>query len=247
MTDLHAHILPGLDDGPETIEESIDMIYAAFENGTDRIFATSHGNCYPYSMEDYYKVLETLRKRLKDYQIPVEILPGMELFFDHHLCERLERKEVITMNHGNYILLEFDFQEHPEQVSQAIYQIQALGYQVILAHPERYDCMQDNPDFIYDLIQRDCAMQVNKGSISGAFGGRAARLAYGMLRSNLVQIIASDAHDDSYRTISMKRTWRFLKEEFSWGYAELLLEQNPCRIMNNEEIRTLQPHHLTFV
>ncbi|KLU72818.1 MAG: hypothetical protein RHS_1515 [Robinsoniella sp. RHS] len=247
MTDIHAHILPGLDDGPETVEESIDMIYTAYENGTDRIFAASHGNCYPYSTVDYYEVLEYLRKKLKGYQIPVEILPGMELYFDDHLCEKLDRKEVITMNHGSYVLLEFDFRERPQQVNQAICQIQAIGYRVILAHPERYYFMQDNPEFIYELIKQDCAMQINKGSLFGEFGTYAARLAYAMLRSNLVQLVASDAHGYAGRTISMDRIRRFLIKEFSVEYAELLLEKNPDRIINNEEIQTLQPHHLTFI
>ena len=151
------------------------------------------------------------------------------------------------MNHGSYVLLEFDFRERPQQVNQAICQIQAIGYRVILAHPERYYFMQDNPEFIYELIKQDCAMQINKGSLFGEFGTYAARLAYAMLRSNLVQVVASDAHGYAGRTICMDRIRRFLIKEFSVEYAELLLEKNPDRIINNEEIQTLQPHHLTFI
>lgn len=247
MTDIHAHILPGLDDGPETVEESIDMICMAYENGTDRIFAASHGNFYSYTQQEYWEALEYLRMRLKGYQIPVELYPGMELYYDEHLCEKLDHREVIPMNQGSYILLEFDFREHPEQVHQAVRQVQEKGYRIILAHPERYDFMQDNPELIYDLIQRDCAMQINKGSIFGEFGACAGRLAYGMLRSNLVQVIASDAHGYAGRTISMERISRFLRTEFSTEYADLLLKENPNRIIRNEEILTLQPHHLTLV
>lgn len=90
-------------------------------------------------------------------------------------------------------------------------------------------------------------MQINKGSLFGEFGTYAARLAYAMLRSNLVQVVASDAHGYAGRTISMDRIRRFLIKEFSVEYAELLLEKNPDRIINNEEIQTLQPHHLTFI
>ena len=105
MTDIHAHILPGLDDGPETVEESIDMICMAYENGTDRIFAASHGNFYPYTLQEYWETFHDLRMRLKGYQIPVELYPGMELYYDEHLCEKLDRREVAAMNHGSYILL----------------------------------------------------------------------------------------------------------------------------------------------
>lgn len=247
MTDIHAHILPGLDDGPETVEESIDMIGMAWENGTDRIFAASHGNCYPYTPQDYWEALEYLQMRLKSYQIPVALYPGMELYYDEHLCEKLERREAVTMNHGSYILLEFDFWQRPQQVHQAVCRVQEKGYRVILAHPERYYFMQDNPELIYDFIQQDCAMQINKGSIFGEFGASAASLAYGMLRSNLVQVIASDAHGYAGRTISMERISRFLRTEFSQEYADLLLKVNPDRIIHNEEILTLQPHHLTLV
>ncbi|WP_394925898.1 tyrosine-protein phosphatase [uncultured Robinsoniella sp.] len=247
MTDIHVHILPGLDDGPETVEESIEMICMAYENGTDRIFAASHGNYYPYTPNEYWEAFEHLQRRLMGYQIPVELYPGMELYYDEHLCEKLERREVVTMNRGSYILLEFDFEESPQQVLQAVSQMQEKGYRVILAHPERYYFMQDNPEFIYDLIQRDCAMQINKGSIFGEFGTGAGRLAYAMLRSNLVQMVASDAHGYEGRTISMERISRFLRKEFSKEYAELLLKENPDRVIHNEEILTFVPHHLALV
>ncbi|WP_394922848.1 tyrosine-protein phosphatase [uncultured Robinsoniella sp.] len=246
MTDIHAHILPGLDDGPETVEESIDMICMAYENGTDQIFAASHGNFYPYTLQEYWAAFHYLRMRLKGYHIPVKLYPGMELYYDEHLCEKLDRREVVTMNHGSYILLEFDFRECSEQVNRAVRQVQEMGFRVILAHPERYYFLQDNPEIIYDLIQQDCAMQINKGSIFGEFGASAGRLAYGMLRSNLVQVIASDAHAYTGRAISMERIYRFLRTEFSPEYADLLLKENPDRIIHNEEILTMKPHHLRF-
>lgn len=153
MVDLHLHILPGLDDGAEDLETAVRMAKMAAHSGVFHMAATSHGNYYDYTLEEYRESFERLQRELVIRQIPVKLYPGMEIFMDENAGDLLECRELLTLNGTKYVLIEFDFEENVEKVCKYVDDLQNRRYNVVLAHPERYTFIQKDPEFAYFLAQ----------------------------------------------------------------------------------------------
>lgn len=244
MIDGHIHILPELDDGAKSLEDSLNMAMIAVESGVEAVIATSHGNYYSYTVEEYWKQFYRLEQALQRYGIPLELYSGMELFVDDALCQRLEKGEVLSINEGDTILVEFDMEEEPSYVYEKIKELQEAGWRVILAHPERYRWIQNDLDFAYELYLADCAMQLNFGSLLGKFGEREKKTANLLLKAHLIQLIGTDAHSSDWRNPSMKGLRTYLNREISGEYMNLLLNQNPIRLLKNKEMYALQARRI---
>jgi len=170
MVDLHMHILPGLDDGASSMEESIRMARQAAAGGVNYIAASSHGNYYDYTVQEYVRKFRLLQKELNRQQIPVKIFPSMEIFMNERAMQLIRDRELLFINHTRYLMIEFDFRESPERVCRMVADLQQMKYNIILAHPERYTFIQEDPELAYYLAERGCVLQVNKGSVLGEFG-----------------------------------------------------------------------------
>ena len=177
MVDLHTHILPHLDDGAFDLETSVRMADLAARSGVFHMAATSHGNYYDYTLEEYRENFERLQAELRDREIPVKLYSGMEIFMDEKAADLLDLGELLTLNGTRYVLVEFDFEENVEKVYKYIADLQTRRYNIVLAHPERYLFVQRDPEFAYFLAEQGCALQVNKGSVLGQFGRRCRNLA----------------------------------------------------------------------
>ena len=229
MVDLHMHILPGLDDGSDSMEESIRMARLAAESGVNYIAASSHGNCYDYTLADYEKQFAGLQRELDRQKIPVKLYHAMEILMNRNAQQLLEEGKLLSVNHTGYLLIEFDFDENPERVYRMVAYLQRMKYNVILAHPERYSFVQADPEIAYYLAERGCVLQVNKGSILGEMGSECQRMAEMMLEDGIVQVIASDAHDSQYRTPQMDELIRYLKKRYTSMEIKMWLSENPSR------------------
>lgn len=236
MIDIHAHILPGLDDGAATVQEALDMIVMAYDSGVAGITAVVHGDCAFERMDEYKQCIKKLRYILKEMDIPAALYSGMEICMEEGTIERLRQGKLLTMNQTRYVLIEFAFDENIRFVFDSVYRLQKEGYKVIIAHPERYYFFQEEPHLIYDFVRKECVMQVNKGSILGEFGRNEQRLSYQILASNLAGAVASDAHGTRFRNSSMAEVKNILCREFSNAYAELLLMENPVRILRDQDV-----------
>lgn len=241
MIDIHTHILPNLDDGADSIEESLAMAELAADSGTRGIVASSHGNLGGYTLKDYFQAFMNFRKILKEERIPLEVYPGMEVFMDEHAIERLKKEELLTINNTEYVLVEFSFQEHLWVVNEYLQVLLEEGFIPVVAHLERYDCIQNHPQAAYKWAENGCALQVNKGSLLGAFGSKVKEISRSLLAHNLVHVIASDAHSSESRNPSMGNIYRFLDEMVSERYRDVLLWDNPSRILSGKEILSPQP------
>lgn len=124
MVDLHLHILPGLDDGAEDLETAVRMAKMAAHSGVFHMAATSHGNYYDYTLEEYRESFERLQRELVIRQIPVKLYPGMEIFMDENAGDLLECRELLTLNGTKYVLIEFDFEENVEKVCKYVDDLQ---------------------------------------------------------------------------------------------------------------------------
>ena len=240
MIDLHAHILPGLDDGSPDLETSVLMAAVAAESGVTHLVATPHSN-QRGAFENYASTalqvrFDCLRTAVHEAGIPLELSLGMEIFGTGDVLQLLHDGRLLTLGGGRYLLIEFGFHEDPLRIERLLDALLADGYWPVVAHPERYYGLQRMPNYLFDWANRGIVLQVNKGSLFGRFGRGAQALAGAMLAHGLVGCIASDAHRPDVRTPDLSAAWDYLAERFSEPLAEQLLTRNPMHILRSEPL-----------
>ncbi len=241
MIDIHTHILPGIDDGSTSLEESIIMASMAVKSGVDTVVVTPHGWNGNTNIEKYWAAYRQLEIALSDNNIPLKLVSGMEILLTEGVLDAIENKNLLSINDTKYLLVEFNFEEEAWVAEYYLQMLQEAGYNPIVAHPERYRFMHRNPELAYEWVRQDYVLQANKDSILGRFGSRCQRLAVEFLNHNLIQVVASDTHGIERRTPRMNGVQALLENEFSPIYANMLLEENPKRIIHGEEVITFAP------
>lgn len=241
MLDIHTHILPGVDDGAGEWEDALEMAYIAMEAGSKGVVASAHGNIGDLTVRTYIRTLREFRRVLKEREIPLKVFSGMEVFMGPDVAEKLDRKELLTLNNSRYVLVEFDFWEEVWTANYYLECLEEAGYIPVIAHPERYTFVQKNPQEVFGWVMNGYVIQVNKGSFVGAFGRKEQNTAMSLLRHHLVHVIASDAHGTRHRTPDMGGTVWFLSEYIEEEYLDLLLEKNPRHILKDEEVENYPP------
>ena len=239
MIDLHSHILPQQDDGAQSLEQSLAMARMAVDSGVTAIVGTPH--CVGDRRREVFGAWQLLREALREMGIPLTLYLGMEIYGTPDTSGLLLGGELFTLNGSRYPLIEFSFRSDGWEETQILESICREGYRPVVAHPERYAFLWEEPQLVERWKEMGCLLQVNRGSLLGRFGSRIQEMAGRLLERGYVTVIASDAHSHRARTPSMADVRRLLQEEFSPEYAWLLLEENPRRIIENEEIPTAQP------
>lgn len=236
MIDIHTHILPGVDDGAEDIYDSIEMAAMAYENGTTVIVATPHCNIpgmyANYFGKEYCHVFQKTKEILKREVPQITLLAGMEVFTTEEVPRLLTEGKIFPINRTRYILMEFDFGEDPDFADEILRQVKEVRAIPVIAHAERYEFIQDDPEIAYQWTKKGYEIQINKGSFMGRFGQRAQRAAYELLNHNLVTAVASDAHSPIQRTTCMADAYDYLSEEYPEEYLDVLFDKNPQNICN---------------
>lgn len=245
MVDLHCHILPNVDDGAASAAVACEMARHALRSGVDTIVATPHRNLYGarlgHRQGDTRRVLALFRALLRQEGIALNILPGAELFAHRsNLLHLLKTRCYATLNHSRYLLVEFNFTEDGREISELLSMIAHFGLVPVVAHPERYFAVQDDPALVADWFARGYVIQLNKGSLLGRLGQGAHDTSLFLLHGGLAHVIASDAHDPVYRPTGFVSLLRFLEQECPPPYTRLLLEDNPRRIISDRPIRGIQ-------
>lgn len=240
MTDIHCHILFGLDDGSAGLDESVKMASLAYSGGTRRIIATPHCNI-PDSYRNYWNDdindrLLALRHAVEKEGIDIKIYPGNEIFCAGRFISLLKHGALRTLNDSRYALVEFDFDEYSASAYMKLEQLAAEGYVPVVAHPERYGFTAEEPDAVMRLKDIGCLLQVNKGSLKGAFGYEARRTALRIMDERLADFVASDAHSPYMRTPYLADADEMISEMYSDDYARLVLWDNPAAVIEDKKI-----------
>ena len=238
MIDIHCHILPGLDDGSQNIADSIAMARLACSSGVSAIVATPHCN-HPQSGENYVsqelvRSFMALDAALREQDIPLQLYSGAEILCTPETPELLRRKMLPTIANTRYLLCEFFFDEPLDYMDAMLTSLTAEGVTPVIAHPERYFAVQENRDHIGRWFDQGYIIQMNKGSILGRLGRDACLTAQWMLDNGAVHICASDAHGVTVRTPHMAGLREFFEENYSPRCAEILLYENPWRLIHGE-------------
>ena len=234
MRDIHCHILPDVDDGPEELRDALSMGRMAADCGVRDIITTPH---FRGTEEDlvllprFVEARETLQKALDREEIPLTLHPGAEILCLPETVELARRKQLPTLGDSGYVLCEFFFDAPFEYMDRILSDIAAAGYKIVVAHPERYETVIRDPRAARHWFRKGYVIQLNKGSLLGAFGGRVQSAARWLLDGGFVHVIASDAHSPNRRTTDLSYLRAWLLERYPGEYAGLLLEENPGRIL----------------
>lgn len=245
MIDIHTHVLPGVDDGSSSMDESMEMLSLAEESGVKVLVTTPHCNIPDvfdnYVSEDLKKRWHRMETEAKRIGIGLKLCRGMEIFATEELPDLLTEGRVWTLNGTKYFLVEFDFGEDPDFCRYILRRCRDRGFWPIIAHPERYIFVQEDPEIAYEWCRMGYGLQLNKGSLLGKFGREAQITAELLADHGLAACVASDAHSPYQRTTHMGQIREFLTEQFDEAYARLLLEENPLRILAGRHLLGLEP------
>lgn len=239
MIDLHSHILPELDDGAQSLRDSLAMARVAVESGVTTMVATPH--CAEERVREVYMTWKLLREALRENEIPLRLFLGMEIFGTPDTAQMLLEGKLITLNGSRYPLIEFPFRSGGEEETRVLRSVRRAGFRPVVAHPERYACIQRNPELINMWCRMGCLFQINRGSLLGRFGLHAQETAWELVDRGFATVIASDAHSATVRTPWMEDIREQLTREISPECARVLLQDNPRKIVKNEEIPPVQP------
>jgi protein-tyrosine phosphatase len=205
MIDLHCHVLPAIDDGPGTLEESVRLARVAAAEGTRVLAATCHvSHRYPTTAAEMKQGVERVNAALREQGIPVEVVTGAEVAPE--ILPRLERDELerLTLGGGPYLLLEAPLSAVGGELEEAVRALQADGFGIVLAHPERCPSFHREPDRIRALVATGVLCSVTASSFTGRFGRPVQSLTKRLLEEGLVHNVASDAHDAEVRPPALR-------------------------------------------
>jgi protein-tyrosine phosphatase len=234
VIDLHTHVLPGIDDGPETIEGSLALVRAAAASGTRVMVATPHVNWHHHNDADTIERLTgELNERLSAEGIAVEIRTGAEIAMTR--AEEIGPEEIgrLRLGGGPWVLLEPPFTPIVTGLDGVVATLQRAGHRVVLAHPERCPALHREPQMVESLVRSGVLTSVTAGSLVGRFGGEVRRFARRLVDQGLVHNVASDAHDAVKRPPGMAAE---LAESGYGALADWLTRAVPAAILSGDEI-----------
>ena len=231
MIDLHLHLLPGIDDGAQSIDESQAMLAGLRELGFRSVVATPHLLDRLHSEDQWRIAAAHAEVAAAAAAYGVNVALGYEVALTPDLPARLAAGEPVTLAGSRAILVELPVVGWPTYTESALFALQTAGYRPLLAHPERYAAVQQEPDLALDLVSRGILLQVTLGSFVGLFGKRAQKLAELLLRQQAIHILASDAHSAGHRLTAVAQARRRVVHLAGERAALALIDDNPRALL----------------
>lgn len=193
--DFHSHLIPGIDDGAKSMDQSLEMLQGLQELGYHTVITTPHihKSYYFNTAEGIQEGARGVREAMAEKDIHLEFRAAAEYFLDDHFLELLEQKALLTLD-GKRVLIEMSFRVEYMGLREVLFQMQARGYQPVLAHPERYRYFWKSPHVFEDLKSRGCELQLNMGSLFGFYSPEAQNTAEKLLNQQLYDFIGTDLH-----------------------------------------------------
>lgn len=246
MIDFHTHILPNVDDGANCINETIALLQEAKRAGFETVILTPHyiESYYEANVNERIKLINSIKELLKKNRIDIKLALGNEIYITNNINQLIKEKRACTINNTRYVLFELPFNTNPINLYELIYDILQNGYIPILAHPERYEFVQQNPRIINDLIEKGVLMQANYGSFIGQYGEKAQVIIKKLLKNNMIHFLGTDVHRKNtiYNKIPkiLFEIEKFIGaeqlEQITTINPKLVLEDKLIEIGNQEEV-----------
>ena len=239
MIDIHCHILPGLDDGSKSMEETLEIIRQLEMAGFKTLIATPHvieGREF-LSPAEILCAVEQVRKHVAEAGISIEILPGAENYIFPDLAKWAREGKLMTLgNTGRYLLVELPMLEIPHYTEQVLFELQVQGLIPVLAHPERNKGLIDQPCYLLDWAKKGILYQLNLRSLGGRYGPQSQELAEVMLKSQLIHFVGSDAHRPSQRDSVYLEALQGIRATFGEEPFQEVALRNPQAILSGKAL-----------
>ncbi len=227
MIDLHSHILPSVDDGAQTIEDSVKMAHQARQEGITTIYATPHhlNGRYENERENVIERVATLNAEFEQRNIDLTVLPGQEIRINGDIESILEERTAMPLgDETKYILVELPSSQVPRYTKDKLFELQRMGYQPVIVHPERNSAFVKHPNILYEFVKRGTLTQLTASSVGGKFGKKIQSFCFQLIEANLVHFIASDAHNTTTRGFYMEEAYDIIGKRYGDFIVELFKE-----------------------
>lgn len=244
MLDLHCHILPGIDDGAQNLDDSLDLARKAVEQGITHILCTPHHHNGKYLNPKYDVITRVadLQKELDLREIPITLFEGQEVRIFPEIVSAIEEDEILFCDTTDkYILIEFPSQEAPAYAIHLLGELVAMGKTPIIVHPERNGTFIKDPNLLIDYLDMGCLAQLTAPSIIGKFGKTIQETAEKMVEAGLVQMVASDAHHIKKRTFYMEEAFNYIRDNYGEEKVQAF-EETARAILNGDQV-SFEPYH----
>ena len=251
MIDLHAHIVPGVDDGARSLSDSLEMARMAAKSGVTILAATSHGEFSRKDPGEYLRLyrerLLLLRRKAREEGIPLKIVSGMEILLEERTVACAGEYRLPSLHAGRWSLVEFPFDITGRQARMLLDAMLRKGYHLILAHPERYDFVKKDPGCVREIVGDRVLLQINKGSLLRELGERSFQTADWLVSRGLADLIASDAHDPVLRTPDLGGIRDAVELRYGRQTAAKLLWRTPAKILKDADLFGFHPSTTTRI
>lgn len=244
MIDLHVHVLPGLDDGPESVSESIEMCRMALSDGVKTVVATPHmrAGCYDNDRDKVLEAVDKLRVILKENRISLTVLAGSDVHIDRDLAKLIEKRVALTVNDNmRHIMIELPSEVVPPNLWEWTFRMARAGFTPILTHPERNIATHRSMDVVREWVRRGGLVQVTAMSLTGEFGKEIRKCAEELIKARLVQVIASDGHSATTRPPVLSGAVKAAASLIGKDNALKLVQEYPAAIIAGKTVNAPEP------
>lgn len=241
MIDIHSHILQDIDDGSKSIEESVNIIKNAIQNGVKAIVLTPHyieGSTYNAYNLKKQKKFDELKEELKKQDIKIKLFLGNEVMISSSMLKLLDEQEITTINETKYLLMELPMKNIANNLDDVIFRLRSAGIIPIIAHPERYKIIQDEPKIAFNWVRQGALLQSNLGSVYGGYGKEAQKTLHKLLKRHAISFLASDIHHDNQSVYNrLSKIKLELIKKYDVSYIGSLISLNASKVLQNEEVK----------
>jgi protein-tyrosine phosphatase len=235
MVDLHCHILPGLDDGPDKMEESLEMAETAFADGVTHVVATPHFNDrFWFDFAHIRRLRDELQARIGNR---LKIATGCDFHLNpENLTALRTQPRQYCINQKDYLLLEFNEVSIPPAMDRTLHEMQLAGLRLIVTHPERNIILRTHPERLREWVRRGCFAQVTGAALTGGFGPTAQQIGLQWIGEGMIHFVASDAHNNRTRPLRLQPAYDVVADRFSEEKARALFLDNPRAAFEGQDL-----------
>lgn len=238
LIDIHNHILPGMDDGSKSMEQSVNMARIAHDEGFRHIIATPHFfvHRFEHTPEEIKSCFEKLRAEVTREVPDMKLHLGCEIMYTSDIADIIAENRVLSMCDSGYVLVEFRPGVSIREIKDGIHDISMSGKIPIIAHIERYQSVMEDVYVVDEFKELGALIQVNAGSITGDLGRKIKKNIKHLMKEELVDFVATDSHSDGHRAPYIEKCVKYISKKINEDYMEKVLIRNPQKIIDNKYI-----------
>ena len=232
QVDMHCHILPGIDDGSQSMRSTVKMLKIAAASGTTHMIATPHfkERHHNASPETIHRLVSEVQEVADEKNLGIKIYPGNEIMFFTDLEEAFDKGKIQTMNGTDYLLVEFYPDEEFSRIRQGMETVQSIGLHPVLAHVERFLALRKDISKVEELKERGVIIQTNASSVTGGQGFQTRQYIKKLLKNELIDLVGTDAHHYESRTPEMGKCAEYLYKKYDEDYIDRILYKNAMEL-----------------